>query len=188
MRFNYAKIALSVIIVLLTTACTHTSQRYGLSAENVAMLQQVKQSSDATLQVANFTTFNPGLNSIMCRAAGPVEPPDQRPFEMYIREALISELKISGLFNEKSANTLHGHLEHIDFNSNIGAGNWTMRMRFNKADEAPFTVENVYSFSTNFIADIACGQVAQALGAATQDFLKKTFEHPSFKAMFPKKP
>lgn len=188
MHLKALKIAISVTLILLTTACAHTSQRYGLSAENVAMLQQLKQSSDATLQVARFTTFSPGLNSILCRAAGPVEPPDQRPFEIYIRDALISELKISGIFSEKSDSVLHGHLEHIDFSSNIGAGSWTIRMRFNKANEAPFTVENVYPFSTNFIADIACSQVAQALNAATQDFLKKTFEHPSFKAMFPKKP
>jgi hypothetical protein len=188
MSLKTVKIALSISALLLTSACTHTSQRYGLSAENVAALQQLKQSTGASLQVAPFTTFSPGLNSILCRAAGPVETPDQRPFEAYLREALVSELKISGLFNEKSETILNGHLEHIDFSSNIGAGNWTIRMRFNKANETPFTIENTYGFSTNFIADIACSQVAQALNAATQDFLKKTFEHPSFKALFPKKP
>ena len=187
MSLKIVKRVVSITAILLTTACAHTSQRYGLSAENVAMLQQMKQSSAASLQVANFTTFNPGLNSIMCRAAGPVEAPDQRSFEAYLRDALVSELKISGLFNEKSANVLHGHLEHIDFSSNIGSGNWVIRMRYNKADDAPFTIESTYPFSTNFIADIACSQVAQALGAATQEFLKKTFEHQSFKALFPKK-
>jgi len=185
---NTVKTTAAIALVMLISGCTHTSQRYGLSAENVAALQQLKQGTNAALQVAPFTSFNPGLNSIMCRAAGPVEPPDKRPFEVYLRDALISELKISGLFNEKSEVVLQGHLEHIDFSSNIGAGNWTIRMRLNKAGETPFTVENTYPFSTNFIADIACSQVAQALNAATQDFLKKTFEHPSFRNLFLKKP
>lgn len=185
---NFAKLATAVAAILLTAACAHTSQRYGLSAENVATLQQIKQTTDTTVQVANFTSFQPGLNSIVCRAAGPVEPPDQRSFESYLREALVSELKISNLYDEKSATVLQGHLEHIDFSSNIGAGNWTIRVRFSTEKSAPFTVENVYSFSTNFIAEIACGQVAQALNAATQDFLKKTVAQPSFRALFPKKP
>lgn len=57
-------------------------------------------------------------------------------------------------------------------------------MRFNREGGAAFTVERVHSFSTNFIADIACEQVAQALGPATQDFLKKSFADPSFREIF----
>lgn len=187
MNFGTLRKLILSCIVLLVAGCTHTSQQYGLSAENLSSLQQLKQSTNSTLNVANFTSFSPGLNSILCRAAGPIEPPGGQAFENYLRDALLAELKVAGLLNEKSGNVLQGHLEHIDFNSNIGAGNWTIRVRFNAANGSAFTVENSHSFSTNFIADIACGQVARALNAATQDFLKKVFEHPSFKALFPPK-
>lgn len=146
--------------------------------------QRVNDQNASSTGVASFTSFQPGLNQIMCRAAGPVEAPDQKPFEVYLREALISELKLAGLYGDKSGTVLNGYLENIDFSSNIGAGSWTIRMRFSREGGAPFTVEHVHSFSTNFIADIACEQVAQALGPATQDFLKKTFADPSFREIF----
>jgi len=56
-----------------------------------------------------------------------------------------------------------------------------MKMTFKGENVEPFLVENTYEFSTNFIANIACEQVAQALAPATQDLIKKLVQHPSFK-------
>ena len=161
----------------------YTAQRYGSSAENVDSLQEIKKSSSTTVQVAKFTSFQPGLKEIMCRAVGPVEAPDQKPFDVFLRDAIISELKLAGLYGEQSGPMLNGYLEHIDFSS-IGTGNWTIQMRFNWEGRTPYTVEHTHSFSTNFLPDIACQQVAQALGPATQEFLRKAFANPSFRQIF----
>jgi hypothetical protein len=180
---------LPLLAVLLLGACAHTSQRYSSSAENVVSLQEIRKSSDRTIQLAPFTAAQPGLKEIMCRAAGPIQAPDQKAYEVFLRDAMMAELSLAGLVSEKSATVLDGYLEHIDFSSAIGAGTWTIRMRFTREGGIPFTVEHVHPFSTNFIADIACEQVAQALGPATQDFLKKVFAEPAFRELFgPRKP
>lgn len=165
---------------LLVSGCTHNIPRYGLSADNVSTLQRMKSSSSNKLATATFTSFEPGKNSIVCRAAGPVEVPDGKTYETYIRDALISELKIADMHSENSGTVINGHLEFIDFSSNIGAGNWIIKMKFWGQGSTPFLVENTYPFSTNFIADIACGQVAQAFVPATQDFIKKLVNDPQF--------
>jgi len=178
------KTAIRVLLslsALLIVGCSHVAPRYGVSVDKLEDLINLRTITSKRIAVAPFTSNEPGKQSIMCRAAGPVEPPDGKSFENYLRDALISELRIAEVFDEKSPSVLQGHLEHIDFGSNIGAGNWTIRLRFSSSGTAPFTVQHTYPFSTNFMGDRACGQVAQALLPATQDFYRSVFKHPEFK-------
>lgn len=170
-----------ILLSILVSACSHTSPRYAPSASNQEQLRQVSSTTNYKIATSKFTSTEPGKTSIMCRAAGPIEAPDGKSFEDYIQDSLTNELKMSGLYSDSSTQKLSGNLELIDFNSNIGAGKWIMRMTFTWGNAAPFTVENTYKFSTNFIADIACEQVAQALPAATQDFIAKVFQDPGFR-------
>lgn len=169
------------ILCILVSACSHTSPRYAPSASNQEQLRQLSADMANKIATSKFTATEPGKTSIMCRAAGPVGAPDGKTFEDYIQDSLNNELKMSGLYSESSTSKLSGNLDFIDFNSNIGAGKWIIRMTFTWGNAAPFTVENIYQFSTNFVADIACEQVAQALPAATQDFIAKVIQDPGFR-------
>lgn len=176
------KIAVSACIATLTlVGCSHTAPRYGLSPENQITLKTLKTSK--RVAVGPFTSSEPGKQSIVCRAAGPVEAPDGKTFDAYLREALINELRIADVLDEKSSVVIKGYLEHIDFNSNIGAGKWIIRLTMTAPGTQPFTIENTYGFSTNFIADQACAQVAQALLPATQDLYQKLFAQPQFQSL-----
>ena len=184
------KIAIRVLLcccVVMMVGCSHVAPRYGLSADNIENLKSLKAGTSKRIAVGPYTTYEPGKQSILCRAAGPVEAPDGKTFETYLRDALISELRIAEVFDEKSPTVLQGHLEHIDFNSNIGSGNWTIRVKFTAPGVEPFTVQHTYPFSTNFVADIACGQVAQALMPATQDFHRSVFGNPGFRRLLANK-
>lgn len=168
-------------ITLMLGACSHVAPRYGASVNNVEAIRSIAAASPQKLSVVGFTTFEDGLRSISCRAAGPVEPPNGFTYEKYIEDALVSELKLAGLFSPDSGAKLHGHLDYISFNSNIGAGKWQIDMTFSGDSVAPFKVNTVYPFSTNFLADIACNQVASALPVAVQELLTQLIAHPSFK-------
>jgi hypothetical protein len=167
-------------LCILVSACAHTSPRYAPSANNQERLRQMSANLTTKVGTNKFTAVEPGKTSILCRAAGPIQAPDGKAFEDYLQESFVNELKMSGIYSESTPLKLSGNLDSIDFSSNIGAGKWAIRMTFSGENISPFTVENTYQFSTNFVADIACEQVAQALPAATQDFIAKVIEHPEF--------
>ena len=170
-----------VAMLLLLTACSHNSPRYAASANNQEKLRSLATDNPTKkLGVETFTAAETGRKSIVCRAAGTVATPDGKTFEKYIEDSLTSELKMSNLYAADGPK-LKGQLQSIDFNSNIGAGKWIIKMQLSCANSTSFTVESQYDFSTNFIADIACEQVAQALPAATQDFIAKVLDTPEFK-------
>lgn len=178
---QYLRIITLLTLSVASVACSHVSPRYNTSATNVEEIRQVTKGSDTKIAAGTFTATEAGKSSIVCRAAGNVVPPDSKTYDQFIKDALFDEMKVAGIYDESSSLKFKGNLDSIDFSSNIGAGKWIMKMTFSSDGVEPFTVENTYEFSTNFIADIACEQVAQALPAATQDFIKKFVESAGFK-------
>lgn len=165
----------------LLSACGYNINPYGASVQNV---ETIKAQKIKPVAVNNFTTFEPGLNSISCRAAGPVQAPGEMPFEKVIEKALIDELKLAGAYDPQSPLIIKGHLEYITFNSNIGAGKWSIKLNVSSVRNPDgFTVESQHEFSTNWVADKACQQVAQAFGPALQDLIGKVVSHPQFKGL-----
>jgi hypothetical protein len=170
-----------ILMTALLSACSHVSQRYNASATNVEQLREMTKESSAKISIDQFTATEKGKKSIVCRAEGSISAPDNKTFDEFIRDAIADEFRVAGVYDDKSLSKLQGNLDYIDFSSNIGAGKWVMKMTFKGENIEPFLVENTYEFSTNFIAGIACEQVAQALAPATQDLIKKLVQHPSFK-------
>lgn len=170
-----------IIVVTLLSACSHVSQRYSPSATNVEQIRESAKDASAKISVDQFTATEKGKKSIVCRAEGAISAPDNKSFDEFIRDAITDEFRVAGVYDAKSLAKLQGNLDYIDFSSNIGSGKWVMKMTFKSENVEPFLVENTYEFSTNFIANIACEQVAQALAPATQDLIKKLVQHPSFK-------
>jgi len=146
-------------------------------------VKALKTSAIKPVAIATFTAAMPGRNSIFCRAAGPVDIPDNKTFETYVQNAFIDELKLAGMYDPQSSITIHGALQELDFNSVIGTAKWVFRLAVS-SDQAPgFDVNSSYEFSTNWIADKACQQVAQAFGPAVQKLIADTIAHPSFRAL-----
>lgn len=173
-----------VVLVAVTTvlsACGYNINPYGVSVQNV---ETIKALRITPVSVDKFTTFEPGLNSIACRAAGPVRAPNEQSFEKIIENALTDELKLAGVYDPKSLIVIKGHLEYISFNSNIGAGKWIIKVKVSSKEKPDgFSVDSQTEFSTNWVADKACQQVAQAFGPALQDLIQKIILHPQFKML-----
>lgn len=171
---------LVISLALYMTGCsTYTTNNYGISAENIEIM---KQSSGKQYSVNAFTAVKPGTTSIQCRGAGPVANQNKKTFEQYITEAFISELKIAGIYSESSNLKIDGIVEKLDFSSNIGSGKWMFEVKVSSKNST-YIVNSVFPFSTNFVADKACQQVAQAFQPAVQQLIKDIVSNPAFKSL-----
>jgi hypothetical protein len=170
-----------VTVALTLTGCGYTINQYGASVENVMV---IKNSGAKPASVASFTSYQPGMSSIFCRGAGPVETADNSSFEAYIQKAFVDELKLAGLYDPASRIILQGKVENIDYQSNVGDGKWFISLTISSNKNSGYTVSSTYNFSTNWVADKACQQVAQAFVPAVQQLILKTFSDPRFKDLY----
>src|SRR5216117_1493817 len=114
-------IALLALIVAFAGCASFDVGRYGVSVENVAALKKL---GGQKVNVGQFTAKEPGKTKIPCRAVGPITTPDERPFEEFIRKALIDELTVADMLSDSAPVTLTGQLNKIDFDSM--AGEWEL--------------------------------------------------------------
>jgi len=168
-----------VLVALMSSGCSYNVSKYGASIENVSSMKSMK----SKINVKNVTSNNPGQASISCRAAGPVGTADKVPFATYIKDALISELKLAGKYDANSDISINGHLEKIDFNSNIGTANWKFTLKAISSNKKSIVVNSVYEFEGSFVADKACQEVAQAFSPAVQKLIHDIISNPGFSAL-----
>ncbi|MEO6017589.1 MAG: hypothetical protein ABIP46_10050 [Polaromonas sp.] len=167
---------------LLLTACsTYMPQRYSISADNNVALKAIGLGS---INVGPFK--GPAKFDNACRGAGPIAPPDNMSFESYIQKALADELKVAGMFDDKTPRvSLSGVVTRLEFSSSRGltGGTWDMNVTFNSSNGKTISVVEHYEFNSGFIADTACKQTAESFLPAVQNLISKLVKNPQFKAM-----
>lgn len=168
-----------LVATLAISGCAYNISPYGVSADNVNTMRSTLSPGTHTVGIERFTSAEPGKNSITCRAAGPVSTPNGKPFETYIEEAFVTELKLAGLYNETTSRKLKGHLTKVDFNSNIGAGKWILEMTLTVNGES-IAVTNETPYDASFVADKACQETAQTFPIAVQNLIKAAISNPKF--------
>jgi len=175
------KIAVVLAVMSLSACSTITPPRYSISADtNVAL----KSIGIGNINVGPFT--GPATFDRACRGAGPIAPPDNMSFEAYIQKALADELKVAGLFDDKTPKiTLTGSLETLSFSSSRGltGGQWDIGLRLKSSNGKSLFVSEHYEFESGFIADTACKQTAEAYFPAVQNVIGKAIRNPDFKAL-----
>ena len=168
-----------LVIAALCTGCSsYAVPRYGVSVTNVAAL---RQTGAQKVGVGAFTASGGSKTEIGCRAVGPVKTPDERPFEEYIRKAVIDELQVAEIYSESGPITLTGNLDQIDFSST--AGKWSLGVTVKSSNGHSLTVANDYEYETSFVGEKACALSAQAFGPAVQVLIGKLVHHPEFAAL-----
>lgn len=169
-------LALCLLSTAFVSGCsTYATNRYSISADNVVSL---KTAAANKISVGDFSATEPGLSSIMCRGVGPIKTPDGESFENFIRNALVSEMKIADVYSDDAGVTLTGNLDKIDFNS--ASGNWTLGVTLNSSNGKSLAVTEDYSFTSSFYGETACNQTGQALMPAVQNVITKLVSHPEF--------
>jgi len=176
----YKKILLpvSLMSVTLFAGCGYHASPYSPSFQNINALKSIEGKSHS-IRLGDFSDPK-NTKSLMCRLAAPEKLPGNQMFVEYIKNALKNELKISNLYSPNSKIKLDAKLEKINFQSNIGNGKWFITMKFNDHHQKPYRVSSVYRFSTNFVANIACSEVAQNFVPAAQKFLLTLYNNKHF--------
>lgn len=165
-------------VVLLTGCSSYAVPRYGVSVTNVAAL---KQTGARKINVGPFTATGGSKTEITCRAVGPIKTPDERPFEEYVRKALIDELQVAELYAPSGQITLTGNLDMVDFSSTDGK--WKLGITVTSSNGRSLTVANTHDYETSFIGEKARALSAQAFGPAVQTLIGRLVHHPEFAAL-----
>ena len=172
---------IAVLIAALLAGCstTNNTQTYGVSMENNQLLKSLE--NPRQIMVGSFTTSGPNSASIGCRSMGLSINVPASSFESYIRDALVDELKLAGIYSINSKTVLTTNFEKIDFSSTF-SGNWIISAQFSFPDQKPFTVTSNYSFSdVNYGMQLACANTAAAFEPAVQNFIKNLFIDTRFR-------
>ena len=116
-----------------------------------------------------------------CRLMGPIQAGDALTIPQFVTKAFNDELKFADLYDDTQGVKISGSMDKVVFSS--ASGWWDLAMTLHSANGMQVSVENRYSFTTSFDAITACNQTAQALGAATQDLIKKAVSHTQFPSL-----
>lgn len=170
-----------VAAVVLAGCSTYMPQRYSISADNNIALKALNVGNINVGQIKGVSKFDN-----QCRAAGPLSPPDNLSFEGYIQKALADELKVAGMFDDKTAKvTLTGELERLEFSSSraVTGGSWDIGLRLSSSNGKTMKVTQHYEFNSGYGADTACKQTAEAYLPAVQDLIGQIVRAPEFKGL-----
>ncbi len=88
-------------------------------------------------------------------------------------------MKLAGIYSDDASIQLKGHLSQIDFSS-IGTGHWVFELTASSSNNSKIQLESMYEFSSAFVADRACQQVAQAFSPVVQKLIGDFVRHPDF--------
>jgi len=157
---------------------TYASNGYVASEKNIELLKQVK-STISFVKPITLSSASPGNASLICRVSYPVYAPRKIPFELFIEDAVNTEIEQAGLMATDSSHTIKGHLDEFDFSS-FGSGKWTIQATFSAEGKEPLTVKQDYAYPVSGGAVAACGEVANALVPAVQEFLYALYSNPRF--------
>jgi hypothetical protein len=181
------KSSITVAIVaaagLLLGACeTTTSLPYQVSTQNVITAQSAAKASNAKVTLGAFTAAA-GAKKPNCRLMGEVDVAPGKSIEVYIRDALQSELFMAGAYDQASPVTITGRLDEVDVNT-VGTGSWTVAMTVTStADPTGYSVTSTYPFASSFSAAGACKNAAAAFNPAVQELLGKVVSNPGFRKL-----
>jgi hypothetical protein len=166
-----------LVAAVLGGCPTYSAKPYASSAENVAALRTL----DTKINVGPFTSVQPDLGEMTCGTVGPITTPDGETYGVFIRKALVDELKSAAAFSERAPITLTAILNEIEASST--AGTWNLSLTVNSSNGRSLTVKEQYTFTPSWNTYTACQQTAQALVPSVQALIGRLVQHPDFKRL-----
>jgi len=165
-----------VLVFVLYGCSTMTPARYSMSADTNQLLKRLRGKTAVLTELLPAASYEP-----TCRLMGPIQAGDGLTIPQFVAKAFNDELKFADLYDETQGIKLSGSMDKVAFSS--ASGWWDLAMTLRSDKDVQFSVEHRYNFTTSFDAITACNQTAQALGAATQDLIKKAVSHPQFSSL-----
>ena len=175
-------ITLIFSIIFLGGCSTYMPQRYHISANNNTALKSLGVEG---VYVKSFA--GPEKINTICRITRHIAAPDKMSFDAYIQQALVDELKVAGLYDDKSPNvTLSGVVEPLNFSLGIfHGGTWNIGLRITSSNGKSIFIQERYEIDIGLTDtdDAACIHTADAFLSAVQNLIGKLVESPDFKSL-----
>jgi hypothetical protein len=162
---------LTVAVALTTSGCaSYVTGRYTSSVDNAVALRAWKGQK---VSVGNFKDYT--NNAIMsCNYKGNITTMDGESYTQFIRNALITELKLADTYSVSAPIKITGALNRVD-NSTAVAMDWTFDMSIAASNGYRFGVKEKYKFNGSVVGTAAstCGGSASAFVPAVQNIIGK---------------
>ena len=171
---------LIVAIFTLSGCETFSVHQYSLSQQNTATIKNtiLMTGQLTSLAVGEFTASNPGQFELRCGINNLIKMPRNTPYEKYIREALIEELKKAGVHSLdqiEAGRVITGNLDTFKLDSDTG--DWVIKITITFKSGESFTVSETYEHN-----EISCEEAASSLVTAVQELIHKIITHPVFQS------
>ncbi len=151
---------------------------------NVDRNAEIKPMVVGNITVAPFRA--PVRFDNVCRAAGPITPPNGKSFEFYLQKALAEKLKEHNLSSETAEKiALFGELKVLVFSStsNFSDAWWIGKIQVTSSNGKAIELGDRYDFRTSFGASKACQETADAYLPAVDQIIEKLVASKGFKQL-----
>ena len=182
-RFSFISL-MAYTLVCLLTGCGYTASNYSASVRNIEQLR-ITVPAGAAIRVSEFESPKGPIRNVSCRL-NPMTLPGDSTYEDYIREAMINELRLAGVYAENSNTELRVLVDTIDSSSSLLGGNWNLKLTLSADGVSPFTVEHKHEFRTGYDGDMACERVGTNLVPAVQGLIGQLFNNGNFQMILRK--
>lgn len=170
-----------MLACLYISACSINAPMYQPLAGNSNLLQD---STASKVKVTEFSLVDPELNSISMRGSSLLSPYN-KSFSLYITKALEEELKLAGLWAEKSNIEITGALlaHDVDLSGfSVGTSSATAKFIVKRDDKVTYdkTLSETHEFESSFIGAIAIPAGQKSYQSVIQKLFSKLFSDNSF--------
>lgn len=177
MKTNLLIVSSVALATLLFTGCGIKTSEYNVSADNVSALRDHKE---LKLDVGNFTASNASENSVMCRLAETVSTPKGEPFSEYIKEALLSELKMAGVYDKNSDLKISGNVNKVYGSSMFGNAYWEINVTITSTNGKTITVNTRRDYPSSYLASTACNNMGTSFSPTIKQLIGEIVNHKDF--------
>lgn len=168
------RLPIPFILFVLAGCSTIRAPSYSPDASNLSIIRTATNKLSVAAREPRFED----IGSIMCRAAGRIQPPDKATFTNYIKGALEDELGAAGLLAE-SGTLIVMQLTKLDFSTTLGSTKWFIDATYSVAGKTA-EISTIYYNRSSFAGGVACNNMAVYLPKAVAAHLGQLFHSVAF--------
>lgn len=180
MKNKILLISTAILATFLFTGCGIKTSEYNVSADNVQTLRDYKE---LKVDISNFTATTSGESSVMCRLAETISTPKGEPFSEYIKEALVSELKMAGAYDKNSDLKISGNLNKIYGSTMFGNAYWEINVSITSSNGKSITVNTKRDYPSSYLASTACNNMGTSFSPTIKQLISDIVNHKDFSSL-----
>ncbi len=174
-----------VISAFIITGCSSLSiNSYSIPNDNLNKMDEYSK-YNYKIKVGNFTSNLKDNKKFGCRAAT-LKVPDNLTFQEYLRNSMINEFQLGGIYSYKANIEIKGNINAIKLDTPlmVGKARWDLDVDIYINGKEKFNIKSTYNFPSAFNGIQACENSSYYFVKAVQDLISKMIDNNNFKKYF----